>query len=81
MYCYVSENGSEAERLVREVLSPALRRSETELSERLLFGPPEVCAQKLAAYQAAGVQRIFLWPVTDERRQIDLLAKHVLPMG
>ena len=49
-----------AGRIVREALSPTLNRPEEELSQRLLVGPAGECAEKLAAYQAAGAQRIFL---------------------
>ena len=58
MYFHVAEDQAVGERMVRNVLSPTLSRSETELSRRLLFGPAEVCAEKLAAYQSAGAQHV-----------------------
>lgn len=70
MFFHVTEDTGAAERIIREILSPTLRRSEEELRRRLLVGTAEECAEKVAAYQAAGVQRIFLWPVEDEVRQI-----------
>ncbi len=69
MYLYITTDHLSGEAVVRDLLSPALNRSPEKLSQRLLFGPPSGCAEKLAAYQAAGAQRIFLWPVVDELRQ------------
>ena len=80
MYCFVTDDRRAAERLVREVLSPALNRSGAELSDRLLFGPPEACTEKLAAYQAAGAQRIFLWPIAEEERQLEVFIGRVAPL-
>jgi hypothetical protein len=31
----------------------------------LPIGPAEVCAERLTAFAAAGVERIFLWPLTN----------------
>jgi alkanesulfonate monooxygenase SsuD/methylene tetrahydromethanopterin reductase-like flavin-dependent oxidoreductase (luciferase family) len=77
MFYFVTEERAAAGRIVREVLSPTLNRSEEELSQRLLVGPAGKCAEKLAAYQAAGAQRIFLWPVEDELRQLALFGERV----
>ena len=77
MFFFVTEERAVAERIVREVLSPTLNRPEEELSERLLVGPAAECAEKLAAYQAAGAQRIFLWPVKDELRQLTIFRERV----
>jgi alkanesulfonate monooxygenase SsuD/methylene tetrahydromethanopterin reductase-like flavin-dependent oxidoreductase (luciferase family) len=76
MFFFVTEERA-AGRIVREVLSPTLNRPEEELSQRLLVGPAGECAEKLAAYQAAGSQRIFLWPVEDELRQLALFRERV----
>jgi probable F420-dependent oxidoreductase len=80
MFFYVTEDGATAERIIRDVLSPALGRQEGELRRRLLVGPAEECAQKLAAYQAAGAQRVFLWPVEDELRQLATFWEQVSPL-
>jgi probable F420-dependent oxidoreductase len=79
MFFYVTEDRSVAERIIRDVLKPTLNRPEEDLSQRLLIGPAEECAEKLAAYQAAGVQRIFLWPVADELRQLVVFQEQVAP--
>jgi len=77
MFFHVTEDRATAERIIREVLSRMLNRPEEELDKRLLVGPAEECAKKLTAYQAAGVQRIFLWPVKDELRQLTLFRERV----
>jgi alkanesulfonate monooxygenase SsuD/methylene tetrahydromethanopterin reductase-like flavin-dependent oxidoreductase (luciferase family) len=80
MFFYVTEERATSERIVREVLNPTLNRPEEELRERLLVGPAEECAEKLAAYRAAGAQRIFLWPVVDELRQLATFQERVAPL-
>ena len=46
----------------------------------LPIGPAEVCAERLTRYSAAGVQRIFLWPLEDEVRQLELFQDRVAPL-
>jgi probable F420-dependent oxidoreductase len=77
MFFFVTEDRAAAGRIVRKVLSPMLNRPEEELSQRLLVGPAGECAEKLAAYQVAGAQRIFLWPVEDELRQLAVFQERV----
>jgi probable F420-dependent oxidoreductase len=79
MYCHITEDRSTAERLVRDVLGPALNRAHEELSSRLLFGPANQCVEKLVAYREAGVQRVFLWPVGDEEEQLEVAS--ILPLS
>ena len=64
MLLYVTEDRGKAERMVREVVSPAFNRPETELMPRLLIGPALECAEKLAAYQrpAPNVFSSGRWP-------------------
>jgi probable F420-dependent oxidoreductase len=80
MFFYVTEDGATSERIVRDVLSPTLNRPEEELRQRLLVGSAEECAEKLAAYRAAGANRIFLWPVEDELRQLAAFQERVAPL-
>jgi alkanesulfonate monooxygenase SsuD/methylene tetrahydromethanopterin reductase-like flavin-dependent oxidoreductase (luciferase family) len=80
MFFFVTEERATLERIIREVLSPTLKRPEEELRQRLLVGPAEECAEKLAAYRAAGAHRIFLWPVEDELRQLTTFQERVVPM-
>jgi len=43
----------------------------------LLIGPAEVCAERLAAFVAAGARRIFVWPLADETRQLELFRERI----
>ena len=43
----------------------------------LLIGPAEVCAERLAAFVAAGARRIFVWPLGDEVAQLELFRERV----
>ena len=43
-------------------------------------GPPELFAEKLAAFADAGVQRVFIWPVADEQRQLERFWNTVRPL-
>ena len=79
MFFYVTEDRTVAGRIIREVLSPTLNRPEEELSQRLLVGSAGECAEKLAAYQGAGAQRIYLWPVKDELLQLEVFMERVAP--
>jgi alkanesulfonate monooxygenase SsuD/methylene tetrahydromethanopterin reductase-like flavin-dependent oxidoreductase (luciferase family) len=58
-------------------IAALLRRPIEQLRERLLLGSPEACAEKLASYKAAGVQRVFIWPVGDELNQLTVFQKKV----
>ena len=79
MICYVTEDRHVAEELLVEVVSPTLNRSVELLRERLPIGTPAECAEKLRKLQAAGVQRVFLWPVEDEVDQLARFHEQVLP--
>ena len=80
MFFYITQDRSTAERVLREVISPTLNRPEDELRQRLLIGTAQECSEKLTAYQAAGVQRVFLWPVDDEIRQLEFFWEQVTPL-
>ena len=38
------------------------------------MGPAEHCAELLARYAEAGVERVYLWPLGDEPRQLEAIA-------
>jgi alkanesulfonate monooxygenase SsuD/methylene tetrahydromethanopterin reductase-like flavin-dependent oxidoreductase (luciferase family) len=46
----------------------------------LLIGPAEVCAERLAAVLGAGARRIFVWPLGDEVRQLELFRERVVSL-
>lgn len=80
MFMYITEDNSEAERVLSETLAIFLHRPIEQLHERLLVGAPETCAEKLSAYKAAGVQRVFIWPVKNDIEQLTIFQKKVMPL-
>jgi probable F420-dependent oxidoreductase len=80
MWCYVTEDRADAEAVLTDVLVPMLNRAPEELRAVLPIGSAEECAQKLLAYARAGAQRIFLWPLADERAQLELFPERVIPL-
>jgi alkanesulfonate monooxygenase SsuD/methylene tetrahydromethanopterin reductase-like flavin-dependent oxidoreductase (luciferase family) len=80
MWFYITEDASEADRVMRERLVPTINRPEDTLRERLPVGPPDLFAEKLASFAKAGVQRVFIWPVADEQDQLERFADIVRPM-
>jgi probable F420-dependent oxidoreductase len=80
MFMYITQNQSETDRVLSDVLAALLKRPPEELRERLLVGPPQACAEKLAAYRAAGVQRVIVWPVLDELEQLTVFHEKVAPL-
>ena len=79
MWTWVTEDAREADRVLREVLSPLLRREPDDLRDQLCVGPAQKCAELLSRYAQAGCERVYLWPIGDEPRQIELAATAVLP--
>jgi len=80
MWLYITEDEREAERMLSEVLAPAINRPVPELRERLPIGSAETCGEKLAAYQKVGVQRVYLWPLANELDQIRIFMEQVVPL-
>ena len=79
MWTWVTEDPREADRVLREVLAPLLRREPDALRDTLCVGPAEKCAELLSRYAQAGCERVYLWPLGDEPRQIERAATAVLP--
>jgi hypothetical protein len=79
MWTWITEDDSEADGVLREVLGPLLKRDPDSLKDQLCVGPAERCAELLARYAHAGCERVHLWPLGDEPRQIELAATAVLP--
>jgi alkanesulfonate monooxygenase SsuD/methylene tetrahydromethanopterin reductase-like flavin-dependent oxidoreductase (luciferase family) len=77
-WLHITEDKSDAERTVSDVLAPMLHRPVEALrSTPLLIGPAEVCAERLTALVEAGMRRIFVWPLGDEARQLELFRERV----
>jgi alkanesulfonate monooxygenase SsuD/methylene tetrahydromethanopterin reductase-like flavin-dependent oxidoreductase (luciferase family) len=79
MWFHITDSRSEAHRVMRERLVPTINRPEEVLRERLPVGPAELFAEKLTAFARAGVKRVFVWPVADEARQLELFWEAVRP--
>lgn len=80
MWLYITEEESVAERMLNEVLAPALNRPVSELRQRLPIGSAQECAEKLMAYHNAGTMRVYLWPIADELEQIEIFMGQVAPL-
>jgi alkanesulfonate monooxygenase SsuD/methylene tetrahydromethanopterin reductase-like flavin-dependent oxidoreductase (luciferase family) len=74
MWTWVAKDRSEADRVLADVLAPILKRDPDELRNQVCVGPAEHCAELLARYAEAGCDRVYLWPLGDEPRQLELIA-------
>jgi alkanesulfonate monooxygenase SsuD/methylene tetrahydromethanopterin reductase-like flavin-dependent oxidoreductase (luciferase family) len=74
MWTWVSKDRAEADRVLSDVLAPVLRRDPDELRAQVCVGPAEHCAELLQRYAEAGCDRVYLWPLGDEPRQLELVA-------
>jgi alkanesulfonate monooxygenase SsuD/methylene tetrahydromethanopterin reductase-like flavin-dependent oxidoreductase (luciferase family) len=74
MWLWITEDRAEAERILADVLGPAVKRDPDYLRPRVCVGSAEHCAELLSRYAEAGLQRAFLWPLGDEARQLELAA-------
>jgi alkanesulfonate monooxygenase SsuD/methylene tetrahydromethanopterin reductase-like flavin-dependent oxidoreductase (luciferase family) len=79
MWTWVSEDRAEGDRVIGEVLAPVLRRDRDELRTRVCVGPAEHCAELLSRYAEVGCERVYLWPLGDEPRQLEVVANAVAP--
>jgi alkanesulfonate monooxygenase SsuD/methylene tetrahydromethanopterin reductase-like flavin-dependent oxidoreductase (luciferase family) len=80
MWLFITEDERDADRMLTEVLAPALNRPVAELRQWLPIGPAQECAEKLAAYHNAGAMRVYLWPIADELEQIKIFMREVAPL-
>ena len=79
MWTWVAGDRAEADRVLREVLAPVLRRDPEELRGQVCVGSAEHCAELLTRYAEAGCERVFLWPLGAEQRQLEQIAGEVIP--
>ena len=70
MFGYIHDDKDKIRKVVKEILSPALRRPAEDLEQMLLFGSLDECLQKIKDFVNAGVNRIHFWPVLDYKDQI-----------
>ena len=81
MWLYVTEVRRDAERMLAEVLAPMLGRPIEALRDLALpIGSAEQCAERISAFQDAGAERIFVWPLADELHQIERFREDVVPL-
>jgi alkanesulfonate monooxygenase SsuD/methylene tetrahydromethanopterin reductase-like flavin-dependent oxidoreductase (luciferase family) len=81
MWMYVTDNRREAERMLSEVLAPVLNRPVEALRDLALpIGSAELCAGRISAYAEAGAERVFVWPLADELRQLEVFREDVVPL-
>jgi alkanesulfonate monooxygenase SsuD/methylene tetrahydromethanopterin reductase-like flavin-dependent oxidoreductase (luciferase family) len=80
MWTWVCDDRAEADRVLRDVLAPLLGRAPDELRGQICVGSPEDCAQLLSRYARAGCERVYLWPLGDEQRQLERVASRVAPL-
>jgi alkanesulfonate monooxygenase SsuD/methylene tetrahydromethanopterin reductase-like flavin-dependent oxidoreductase (luciferase family) len=74
MWTWVAESRAEGDRVLREVLAPLLRRDPDELGAQVCVGTADHCAGLLSRYAEAGCNRVYVWPLGDEERQLELVA-------
>ena len=70
MFGYIHDDKDKVREVVKEILSPALRRPAEDLEQMLLFGSLDQCLRKIRNLVDAGVKRIHFWPVLDYEDQI-----------
>jgi probable F420-dependent oxidoreductase len=80
MWCYVTEDRARAEAMLADLLAPLLNRPVEPLRSVLPIGSAEECARKVLAFERAGAQRVFLWPLADERAQLETFRERVVPL-
>jgi alkanesulfonate monooxygenase SsuD/methylene tetrahydromethanopterin reductase-like flavin-dependent oxidoreductase (luciferase family) len=74
MWTWITDDAREADRVLRDVLAPLLKRDPEVLRDQVCVGSAEHGAELLSRYAAAGCERVYLWPLGDEPRQIELAA-------
>jgi alkanesulfonate monooxygenase SsuD/methylene tetrahydromethanopterin reductase-like flavin-dependent oxidoreductase (luciferase family) len=81
MWLYITERRGESERMLTDILAPMLDRSPDELRGLALpIGSTEDCAERISAFATSGAQRVFVWPLADELRQLELFRERVWPL-
>jgi alkanesulfonate monooxygenase SsuD/methylene tetrahydromethanopterin reductase-like flavin-dependent oxidoreductase (luciferase family) len=75
MWTWVAKDEAEADHVLADILAPMLRRDPEELRAQVCVGVAEHCAQLLSRYAEAGCGRVFVWPLGDEPRQLELVAE------
>ena len=78
MWFYITDDRSDADRILRGRVLRAVHRPEDVLRDRLPIGPAAAFVERLTAFQDAGVKYVMVWPVADECRQLELFCERVV---
>jgi alkanesulfonate monooxygenase SsuD/methylene tetrahydromethanopterin reductase-like flavin-dependent oxidoreductase (luciferase family) len=78
MWTYVTEDPRAATQQLSR-LADLLKRPAALLGEQVLIGPPEACAARLRAYERAGIDNVFVWPLADAEEQLERVMRDVAP--
>jgi alkanesulfonate monooxygenase SsuD/methylene tetrahydromethanopterin reductase-like flavin-dependent oxidoreductase (luciferase family) len=79
MWTWIAKDPAERDRVLADVLAPILRRDPEVLRAQVCIGSAEHCAELLSRYAEAGCEHVYLWPLGDEARQLELVAETVVP--
>jgi alkanesulfonate monooxygenase SsuD/methylene tetrahydromethanopterin reductase-like flavin-dependent oxidoreductase (luciferase family) len=77
MFGYIDDDKEKVRSVVKEILSPALKRPAEDLEQMLLFGSSDECIRKIKNLVDAGVKRIHFWPVLNCENQIRIFKNEV----
>ncbi len=77
MWMYVTEDQAEQTRHL-ETLAAMLRRPVEVLRQQVMVGSAEHCQRLVHDYAAAGLERMFVWPIADEPAQLERFASKVI---
>jgi alkanesulfonate monooxygenase SsuD/methylene tetrahydromethanopterin reductase-like flavin-dependent oxidoreductase (luciferase family) len=80
MWTWVTNDRAERDQVLADVLAPLLNRDADELRGQICVGSVEHCAELLSRYAEAGCHRVYLWPLGEEQRQLELVASEVAPL-
>jgi alkanesulfonate monooxygenase SsuD/methylene tetrahydromethanopterin reductase-like flavin-dependent oxidoreductase (luciferase family) len=80
MWFHITDDPREADAVYAQRLIPNINRPEEQLRQRLPVGSAERVAELLDGFVAAGVQRVYVWPVADEIVQLERFATEVVPI-
>jgi len=75
---HLTDDKTEAQETL-DSLSTMLKRDRATIADQVLVGPAEDCAAKLAEYAKAGVDTVFVWPLTDPVQQLHDFGAQVAP--
>ena len=79
MWCYVTEDRARAESILADVLAPMLNRPADNCA-RNCRSARRGMRREVAGVRTCGAQRVFLWPLADERAQLEVFRERVAPL-